>query len=228
MVGTSGAMRVLWKADSVDIPDGPWCYRSDTEHCVMGGALSDGGNLIEWLRNTLRLPEPEETEKLLSDMKPDSHGLTFLPLLAGERGPGWADLANGTVAGLSMSNKPIEILRAAMEAVAYRFAIIAEILETASPGEKEVIASGGGLINSPTWTQIMSDTLGKPVKLSGVKEASSRGAALIALQALGGPEIEATKVPPGETFEPDLDRHEIYRKALKRQRRLYEAVLGGS
>jgi gluconokinase len=228
MVGTSGAMRVLWKADSVDIPDGPWCYKSDAEHCVMGGALSDGGNLIEWLRNTLRLPEPEETEKLLSDMKPDSHGLTFLPLLAGERGPGWADLANGTVAGLSMSNKPIEILRAAMEAVAYRFAIIAEILETASPGEKEVIASGGGLINSPTWTQIMSDTLGKPVKLSGVKEASSRGAALIALQALGGPEIEATKAPPGETFEPDLDRHEIYRKALKRQRRLYEAVLGGS
>jgi gluconokinase len=228
MVGTSGAMRVLWKADSVDIPDGPWCYRSDAEHCVMGGALSDGGNLIEWLRNTLRLPEPEETEKLLSDMKPDSHGLTFLPLLAGERGPGWADLANGTVAGLSMSNKPIEILRAAMEAVAYRFAIIAEILETASPGEKEVIASGGGLINSPTWTQIMSDTLGKPVKLSGVKEASSRGAALIALQALGGPEIEATKALPGETFEPDLDRHEIYRKALKRQRRLYEAVLGGS
>src|ERR671921_197829 len=225
MVGTSGAMRVLWRADSVEIPDGPWGYRSDAEHCVMGGALSDGGNLIEWLRNTLRLPEPEETEKLLSDMKPDSHGLTFLPLLAGERGPGWADLANGTVAGLSMSNKPIEILRAAMEAVAYRFAIIAEILETASPGEKEVIASGGGLIHSPTWTQIMSDTLGKPVKLSGVKEASSRGAALIALQALGGPEIEATKAPPGETFEPDPDRHEIYRKALERQRGLYDSVL---
>src|SRR5215210_1188484 len=228
MVGTSGAMRVLWKAESVEIPDGPWCYRADAEHCVMGGALSDGGNLIEWLRNTLRLPEPEETEKLLSDMKPDSHGLTFLPLLAGERGPGWADLANGTVAGLSISSKPVEVLRAAMEAVAYRFATIAQMLETASPGEKQVVASGGGLIHSPTWTQIMADTLGKPITLSGVKEASSRGAALIALQALGGPEIEATKAPPGNTFEPDLDRHEIYRKALKRQRRLYEAVLGGS
>src|SRR5215213_9541022 len=51
MVGTSGAMRVLWKADSVQIPDGPWCYRADAERYVMGGALSDGGNLIEWLRN---------------------------------------------------------------------------------------------------------------------------------------------------------------------------------
>ena len=145
-------------------------------------------------------------------MKPDSHGLTFLPLLAGERGPGWADLANGTVAGLSMSTKPVEILRAAMEAVAFRFAIIAEMLETASPGEKEVIASGGGLLHSPTWTRIMADTLGKPVTLSGVKEASSRGAALLALEALGGPEIEDAEAPLGETFDPDPERHEIYRK----------------
>jgi gluconokinase len=74
----------------------------------------------------------------------------------------------------------------------------------------------------------MSDTLGKPVTLSAVKEASSRGAALIALQALGGSGIEATKAPPGETFEPDPDRHETYRKALERQRRLYDSVLGGS
>jgi gluconokinase len=228
MVGTSGAMRVLWKAESVEIPDGPWCYRADAERYVMGGALSDGGNLIEWLRNTLRLPDPEKSEELLSDMEPDSHGLTFLPLLAGERGPGWADRANGTVSGLSMSSKPVEILRAAMEAVAFRFAIIAEMLDTASPGEKEVVASGGGFLHSPTWTRIMADTLGRPVTLSGVKEASSRGAALIALEALGGPEIEAADVPLGETFEPDPGRHEIYRRALERQRRLYDAVLGGS
>ena len=100
------------------------------------------------------------------------------------------------------------------------------MLETASPGEKQVVASGGGLIHSPTWTQVMSDTLGKPVTLSDVKEASNRGAALIALQSLGGPEIEATKPPSGETFEPDPERHNIYRKALERQRRLYDAVLG--
>jgi gluconokinase len=226
MVGTSGAMRVLWKAESVEMPDGPWCYRADGERFVMGGALSDGGNLIEWLRNTLRLPGPEKTEELLAGMEPDSHGLTFLPLLAGERGPGWADLANGTVAGLSMSSKPEDILRAAMEAVAYRFAIIAEMLEEAIPGDKQVVASGGGLLNSPTWTHIMADVLGKPVTVSGVKEASSRGAALLALQALGGPEVEEIEAPLGETFEPDSGRHEIYREAIERQRRLYDAVLG--
>jgi gluconokinase len=228
MVGTSGAMRVLWKAESVEVPDGPWCYRADDKRFVLGGALSDGGNLVEWLRNTLRLPGPEETEELLAGMEPDSHGLTFLPLLAGERGPGWADDANGTIAGISMSTAPVEILRAAMEAVALRFALIAEIIEAASPGEKEVVATGGGLLQSPTWTRIMADALGKTITASGVQEASSRGAALLVLEKLGHLEIEDAEAPLGETFEPDPGRHELYREALARQRRLYEAVLGAS
>ena len=225
MVGTSGAMRVLWKAASVEVPSGPWCYRADRQRFVMGGALSDGGNLVGWLRETLRLPDPEETEKLLARMEPDSHGLTFLPILNGERGPTWADRANGTISGLALSNTPVEILRAAMEAVAYRFALIAEILQKASPGDKQVIATGGGLLGSPTWTRIMADALGRPVTLSGVEEASARGATLLALEALGGPGIEQREVSLGETFEPDPERHDIYREALARQRRLYEAVL---
>jgi gluconokinase len=193
----------------------------------MGGALSDGGNLVGWLRETLRLPDPEETERLLTEMEPDAHGLTFLPILNGERGPTWADKANGTISGLSMSNTPVEILRAAMEAVAYRFATIAEILQEASPGDKQVIGTGGGLFNSPAWTQIMADALGRPVTLSGVEEASSRGATLLALEALGGPRVEEAPTYLGETFQPDPERHETYRKALTRQRRLYEAVIGG-
>jgi gluconokinase len=225
MVGTSAAMRVLWKGDDVEIPAGPWCYRADAERFVMGGAMSNGGNLIEWLRNTLQLPEPEETERLLSQVEPDSHGLTFLPLLAGERGPGWADRANGTIAGLSMTSTPIEILRAAMESVALKFAIIAEMLENDSPGDKEIIASGGGLLGSREWTRIMADALGKPITLSGVKEASSRGAALLALEALGEMSIEDAETPLGETFEPDPKRHEIYIEALERQKRIYDAVL---
>jgi gluconokinase len=226
MVGTSGAMRVLWKADSVRIPDGPWCYRSDPRRFIMGGALSNGGNLVAWLRDTLRLPGEDETEEALSRMEPDSHGLTFLPLLAGERGPGWADRANGVIAGLSMSSTPVEILRAAMESVAYRFALIAEMLEVASPGEKQVIATGGGLLASPTWTRIMADVLGRPVTVSGVEEASSRGAALLALEGLGELEIEDAGAPLGETCDPNPEHHEIYREALARQRRLYKAVLG--
>jgi len=226
MVGTSGAMRVSWKAERVEVPPGPWCYRADAERFVMGGALSDGGNLVTWMRQTLRLPDEEATERELAAMKPDSHGLTFLPLLNGERGPGWADLANGVVSGLSMNTRPIDILRAAMEAVALRFALVQEQLNTVFPREKEIIASGGGLLNSPTWTQIMADALERPVTLSGAQEASARGAALLALDKLGLLEIEAVETLRGDTIQPNPEAHATYRKALDRQLALYENVLG--
>ena len=228
MVGTSGAMRILWEADSTEVPQDLWCYRADARRFVSGGALSDGGNLVEWLRGTLRLPDEEETEGLLSRMEPDSHGLTFLPLLAGERGPGWADDANGTVAGLSLSTTPAEILRAAMEAVALRFALIAEKLEAAFPKgarDREVVATGGGLLGSPAWVRIMVDALGRPVTVSGVEEASSRGAALLAAEAMGGTRIEEVEAPMAETHQPHRERHEVYRQALERQRHLYDAVM---
>ena len=74
----------------------------------------------------------------------------------------------------------------------------------------------------------MADVLGRPVTISGVSEASSRGAALLALEALGELEIGEPEAPLGETFEPDPGHHETYRRALERQRRLYDAVLGAS
>jgi gluconokinase len=127
-----------------------------------------------------------------------------------------------------MGTKPEEILRAAMEAVALRFALIAEILESSLPGERDVIATGGGMLNSPTWRQIMADALGRPVTVSKVEEASSRGAALLVLEALGEIEIlEEIQAPLGETANPDPACQETYRAALARQRRLYDATIGG-
>jgi gluconokinase len=230
MVGTSGAMRVLWKAEKAATPEGLWRYRSDADRFVVGGALSDGGNLVAWLRETLRLANEDETEGLLREMEPGAHGLTFLPLLAGERGPDWADRANGAVSGLSITTTPVEILRAAMEAVALRFAIIAERLDEALTEESEgrsVVASGGGLLGSRAWTTMVADALNKPVSLSGVPEASSRGAVLLAVEALGGPEPGEIEAPLGETVEPDAERHEAYREALDRQWALYGAVMRG-
>ena len=58
--------------------------------------------------------------------------------------------------------------------------------------------------------------------------ATVLAAALLALEKLWELEIEEAESPLGETFEPDPERHEIYREALARQRRLYEAVLGAS
>lgn len=246
MVGTSGAMRVMCEEDgrpnlfgerppqveaSVQCraPFGLWCYRADARRFLLGGALSNGGNVFSWMRRTLRLDD--DLEARLSPMPPDAHGLTVLPFLAGERCPHWRGDARAAIVGLSWDTEPIDILRAGLEAVTYRFALIRELLnESVGNGLRAVpssiIATGGALLHSPTWMQMMADVLGEPVIESLEAEASSRGAALLALEALGL--ISSLRDAPfafGRTYEPDMTNHERYQAARERQKELYRKLI---
>jgi gluconokinase len=211
MVGTSAALRVAFAADRADPKPGLFLYRVDERRFVAGGALSDGGNLHAWLERTLRLPEEPEPGE------PDAHGLTFLPLLGGERSPGWNGRAHGAIAGLTFDTTPADILQAALEGVALRFGELADRLGRL----EEVVATGGALHANAAWVQILADVLGLPVTLSGVDEASARGAAVVTLERLGKRPADA---PLGETLEPHPERTEAYRLARERQRALYDAV----
>ncbi len=227
-VGTTSALRAIVDFPIVHVPKGLWCYRVDSRRLLPGGALSEGGSLFSWFTETMNLPSLSEVEQTLAKMEPDAHGLTILPFLAGERAPGWAGHARGSIHGLSLATTPLEILRAGLEAVAYRIAIVFELLRQILPSEPQVVASGGALLHSPSWLQIMADTLGRPVAVSEVKEASGRGAALLALETLGL--LKNLREAPdfiGPVFDPDPKRHGRYLKAIERQKALYEKLING-
>lgn len=228
MVGTSGALRVLWRAESVTIPWGVWCYRADRHRVLLGGALNDGGSLVDWLRRSLQLPGFAELEQAIAALPPDGHGLSVLPFWAGERSPGWADDARGAVLGLRLHTTPAEIYRAALEGIALRFARLDEILRQVVPEAREVVATGGALLPSPTWLGVMAEALGRPVLASIEEQASSRGAALLALDHLGqleGGPLESLGPSVAEVHEPAPERVERLRMAAERQNRLYDLLV---
>lgn len=227
MIGTSGAMRVLYEGEPpAELSGALWCYRVDQTRVVVGGALSDGGGLYAWMRESLLANyDSESIEGALETLEPDAHGLTVLPFWTGERSTGWSTNARGAILGLTLKTQPIEILRAAMEAVAYRFALIAAQLEPLAPGAS-IIASGNALHSSPTWVQMLADVLGRPVMLSGLAGASTRGAALLALEAAGKIQsIEEFPLRVGKKFEPEMSRHARYQEALERQSKIYESLI---
>lgn len=226
MIGTSGAMRVAFAgAPPRKIPSGLWCYRIDRKRLILGGALSDGGGLYFWLKKNLRLKENDDiTEKEIAKRAPDGHGLTFLPFLAGERSTGYHEDAQGAVLGLHTANDSIDIVQSALESVAYRFAEIFDQLNRVCD-IKEIIASGGALRESPVWTQIIADVLGQNLSLPDVREASSRGAVLLALESLGKiKNIEDLKTPKGREFKLDKKRNTIYRRSRKRHEKFYNLL----
>ena len=153
----------------------------------------------------------------LAGRDPDSHGLTFLSLLRGERSQGWHQHARGAVHGLTFDTTPLDLRQAGLEGVAFRFAEVVDLMT----GIEEIVVTGGALLKDPDWVQIMADALGRPVTTSGVKEASLRGVAVVLLERLGETPPPA---PLGAVVEPRPDKSDVFRAARERQRRLYEVV----
>src|SRR5437660_3646222 len=230
-VGTSSAIRVVVDPKHVVPPLGLWLYLVDEKRAVIGGALSEGGNLLTWLNTVLKLPPLQEAEQLAAELEPDSHGLTLLPFISGERSLGWHADARMTISGLSIHTTPADLLRAGMEALAYQLSTVYQQLRAALNVEDAVIprliGSGGALLGSATLQQVIADTLGAALYLSRNQEASARGAALLALESMG-------LLPDVAQAPPDLanpvqanERHgEIYRRAAERQRKLYRVLWG--
>jgi gluconokinase len=226
MVGTSAALRVAWRGARTEIPWGAWCYRIDESRFVLGCADSNGGNLYAWLHHTLRLPAARETERLLKEMPPDGDGLKMIPFIAGERGPGYAAHARAAILGLTQAAHPIDILQAGLEAVALRFALMYGIVTSVLPEPEQAVATGGALQKSPAWAQIVANALGRPLVASGEREASSRGAALLALERLGAVEnVETFPTTLRGTYQPDEEAHARLMTAQERHRRYYQRLV---
>lgn len=224
MIGTSGAMRVAFAGEPpVDLAPALWSYRVDQQRVVVGGALSDGGGLIQWMAESLNL-DRGALQSEVAALEADAHGLTVLPFWSGERSTGWSSDARGGIIGLRQKTTPVEIIRATLEAIAYRFALIARALDHVAPGAA-IVASGNALRSSPAWLQIIADVLGRPLLFGGSAEASIRGAALLALEAVGKiGTIEEDSIAIEQVFEPDLTRHARYQQGLARQEELYDRL----
>jgi gluconokinase len=235
MVGTSGALRVVLpnahNNTAFDLPQGLWSYRIDRNRRVVGGAISNAGDLFAWLCKQLQLPTLNDLDTFLTGLPADGHGLTFLPFLSGERSPHWRDDATGTILGLRLSTTSVEILQAGLEGVAVQFAniykLVAQFLsQQLKITPQTIFATGGGLYQSVVWRQIIADMLGLPLYLADVSEASSRGAAILALEALNliNPAV-IDNVSLIAIHNPNLQRYQQYQQTQQRYHNLYQRLL---
>lgn len=224
-VGTTAAVRVIRSIEpDSEPPDRLWEYRLDGRHRVIGGALSNGGNALAWLLALFPDLSLEGVDRALAEGRPDRHGLTVLPALALERGDE-GPIGGALLAGLSFDSGALEIVLAWLEASAHRLAELFEWLERANGRVAEVRASGGAVHSVPGWLRCFADAFDRPVVLGADREASCRGAAIVAGRELGWIEtLEQVTTPLGVGFEPDPEGVRVHRTARAREQEIRAAL----
>jgi gluconokinase len=195
---------------------------------VIGAAITNGGSVPAWISKLTGLEVGDGSLGDQIDVEPDSHGLTILPFLAGERAPLWSDSVTGVVAGVTLATSPQTLMRAGLEAVSLRLALVYGMLAPHMADGHAVVANGGALLGSPAWQRITCDALGAPLTiLASTDETAARGAAVLALESHGLIDaLDAADDPVSgrPVIEPDPDAHERYRDAASRQQALLDAM----
>jgi gluconokinase len=210
-IGTSAAVRVIVPR-AARVPFGLFHYSVDRERSVIGGAVSNAGNLHEWCAQQLRVRDAKE----LSRPAAAKDALSVLPFWVAERAPSWPEHLPGAMFGFTQSTNAAEMLRATTSATFYRLADILELLEQRTGPAKRIIVSGG-ILRSREALRILADALGRDVSVSAQAEASLRGAAVYVLEKLG--------LKPAPLRAPKMIRYDRalatkHRDRRERQRRL--------
>jgi gluconokinase len=152
----------------------------------------------------------------------------MLPFVAGERAPGWREDARAAIAGLGLHTDGVDVVQAGLEAIAYRFGLIYARIAPHLPANASLVASGGGLLSSPAWLQIMADVLGRPLQTLAEREGTSRGLALLALEQLKViAHAEDLEPVLGSTYRPIAAHHAAHQAAMERHVTFYRQILDG-
>jgi gluconokinase len=231
-IGTSGALRLVVERPVVDRKRRVFCYALVPDRWVVGGAINNGGVVLQWVAAALApdLGTGLEAAKALVDIAaeapPGSDGLLMLPYLLSERAPHWSPLPRGAYVGLTRHHRREHLVRAALEGVCHQLALVLQSMRDGGNEVREIRATGG-FARSALWRQILADALGMPVGFPAGHEGSAFGAALLGMQALGIVEsldVAADLVEIEDVVEPDPAAAEVYAAVLPTFASLYDAL----
>lgn len=213
-VGTSAAMRVVRADGPPRAPFGLSCYRVDDRRFLIGGAVSNAGNLRAWCMRELRL-DADATEAALAARPAPAHGLTVLPFWSAERAPTWQEDRRGLIDGVTHNTTALDLLQAITEASYYRLARIARLFLEQEKSVPKFIVSGG-IQRSRSSLQRLANVLNQPLYTTDELEASMRGAAIYALQKLGFP---APPLRLAHPIRPQPRLAALYQREFEKQLR---------
>lgn len=193
-----------------------WGLKGKVTYALEGSIFSAGAS-IQWLRDEMRLIyTADESEYYASKVK-DAGGVYLVPAFAGLGTPYWDMYARGALVGMTRGTNRNHIIRATLEAIAYRSRDVIDRMVEESGIELNKLKVDGGASRNGFLLQFQSDILDVPVARPSVVETTALGAAFLAGLAVGfwrDQSVLITDESIDEVFDPSMDeveRDKLYR-----------------
>ena len=167
---------------------------------------SVAGATISWLKNNLKLINNVSESESLSLEIEDSGGVALIPAFTGLGPPFWKANARAAFIGINASTTKKQIVRAALESVAFQMVVYLEFLLRENKFELKNLIVDGGMIKNKLFLQMIADLLKIEIMVPEIEEMSLYGALLFGIQQQKN--ISELK---------DLNKFAVKRKAIKYQ-----------
>ena len=174
---------------------------------ALEGSVFAGGSVVQWLRDQMRFIVEAADSEYFAAKAPDNGGVYFVPAFTGLGAPYWDMYARGALYGLTRGTGRNQIIRAALEAIAYQSNdVLQAIVQDSGLPLKELRVDGGASQNN-FLMQFQADISDVRVLRPQNTEATALGAAYLAGLAQGvwqdPAEIKRHK-PMAAAYEPAM------------------------
>ena len=152
---------------------------------ALEGSVFVAGAAVQWLRDGLGLiAEAAQTEALARGVA-DTGGVAFVPAFVGLGAPHWESGARGAIFGLTRGTTKAQLVRAALEAMAFSTREVLDAMAADSGLPLADLKVDGGAAANDWLMQFQADVLGISVRRPDVVESTAFGAAALAGLATG-------------------------------------------
>lgn len=148
------------------------------------GSVFNAGSIITWLKDGLKIfGNTNQIEELASRVR-SSNGVYFIPALTGLGSPYWDSSARGAFLGLDRGTSRSHMIRACLEAVAFRAEDIMQEMRD-SGIEVTSLRCDGGMTNNGLLMQLQADLSRVDILIPRTSESTILGACFMCALSMG-------------------------------------------
>ena len=161
-----------------------WSINNKLTYALEGSSFIAGA-AVQFLRDQINFLEHAADSEKLATNDAAAPELYFVPALAGLGAPYWNPQAKGAFFGLTRGTSKAELIRAALEGIAFSVADLYQAMSRDFPSNSKSFKVDGGAAANNKLMQFQSDILRLPIDRPRNLETTALGAALFAGLGIG-------------------------------------------